>query len=87
MSIDGLAETANSAAKAKGIYLRQSPRLQTRGGSDKILVASTICFPIRVCYNKLADLYLDELNKHHLTRNLFHRLERRCNVTLEQKTA
>ena len=41
----------------------------------------------RVCYNKLADLYLDELNKHHLTRNLFHRLERLCSVTLEQKTA
>jgi hypothetical protein len=30
----------------------------------------------RVCYNDLGDLYRDKLNKHHLTRNLVHRLER-----------
>jgi hypothetical protein len=30
----------------------------------------------RVCYNDLGELYLDKLNKHHLTRNLVHRLER-----------
>jgi hypothetical protein len=27
-------------------------------------------------YNDLGDLYLDNLNKHHLTRNLVRRLER-----------
>ncbi|PYV53492.1 MAG: hypothetical protein DMG98_20835 [Acidobacteria bacterium] len=26
----------------------------------------------QVSYNDLGDLYLDELNKHHLTRNLIH---------------
>lgn len=42
----------------------------------------------RVCYNELGDLYLDKLNKHHLTRNLVHRLERLgYTVTLEQKAA
>jgi hypothetical protein len=30
----------------------------------------------RVSYNDLGDLYLDKLNKNHLTRNLVHRLER-----------
>jgi hypothetical protein len=30
----------------------------------------------QVSYNDLGDLYLDKLNKHHLTRNLIHRLER-----------
>ena len=29
-----------------------------------------------VSYNDLGDLYLDKVNKHHLTRNLVHRLER-----------
>ena len=29
-----------------------------------------------VSYNDLGDLYLDKLNKNHLTRNLVHRLER-----------
>jgi MFS transporter, FHS family, L-fucose permease len=42
----------------------------------------------QVCYNELGDLYLDKLNKHHLTRNLVHRLERvGYTVTLEQKAA
>ena len=30
----------------------------------------------KASYNDLGDLYLDQLNKHHLTRNLVHRLER-----------
>jgi len=32
--------------------------------------------PKNVSYNDLRDLYLDKLNKNHLTRNLVHRLER-----------
>jgi transposase len=41
-----------------------------------------------VPYNDLGDLYLNKLNKHHLTRNLVHRLERLgYTVTLEQKAA
>jgi len=45
-------------------------------------------FSHQVCYNELGDLYLDTLNKHHLTRNLVHRLERLgYAVTLEQKAA
>jgi len=36
----------------------------------------------------LGDAYLDKRNKHHLTRNLVHRLERSgYTVTLEQKAA
>ena len=30
----------------------------------------------QVFYNDLGDLYLDKLNKNHLTRNLVHRLQR-----------
>ncbi len=42
----------------------------------------------KVCYNELGDLYLDKLNKHHLTQNLVHRLERLgYTVTLEQRAA
>ena len=39
-----------------------------------------------VSYHDLGDLYLDKLNKHHLTRNLVRRLERLgyC-VTLQQQ--
>ncbi len=33
-------------------------------------------FSQQVSYNDLGDLYLDKLNKSHLTRNLIHRLER-----------
>ena len=41
-----------------------------------------------VCYSELGELYLDKLNKHHLTRNLVHRLERLgYTVTLEQRAA
>jgi hypothetical protein len=42
----------------------------------------------RVRYNELGDLYLGKLNKHYLTRNLVHRLQRLgYTVTLEQKAA
>jgi hypothetical protein len=34
------------------------------------------CFSQQASYNDLGDLYLDKLNKNHLTRNLVHRLER-----------
>ena len=73
-----LVEAAHAAAKAKGTYLRDKfYRLKARRGlkraavavAHKILVAT-------VCYNELGDLYLDKLNKHLLTRNLVHRLER-----------
>ena len=92
-----LVEAANAAAKAKGTYLRDKfYRLKARRGykraavavAHKILVAIYHMFSHRVCYNELGDLYLDKLNKHHLTRNLVHRLEGLgYAVTLEQKTA
>jgi transposase len=91
-----LVEAANAAAKAKGTYLRDKfYRLKARRGykraavavAHKILVAIYHMFSQRVCYNELGDLYLDKLNKHHLTRNLLHRLERLgYTVMLEQKT-
>jgi transposase len=92
-----LVEAANAAAKAKGTYLRDKfYRLKARRGykraavavAHKILVAIYHIFSHRVCYNELGDLYLDKLNKHHLTRNLVHRLERLgYTVTLQQKAA
>lgn len=92
-----LVEAANAAAKAKGTYLRDKfYRLKARRGykraavavAHKILVAIYHMFSHQVCYNELGDLYLDKLNKHHLTRNLVHRLERLgYTVTLEQKAA
>ena len=92
-----LVEAANAAAKAKGSYLRDKfYRLKARRGykraavavAHKILVAIYHMFSHRVCYNELGDLYLDKLNKHHLTRNLVHRLERLgYTVTLAQKAA
>jgi transposase len=92
-----LVEAAQSAAKAKGTYLRDKfYRLKARRGfkracvaiAHKILVAIYHMFSHRVCYNELGDLYLDKLNKHHLTRNLVHRLERLgYTVTLDQKAA
>jgi transposase len=92
-----LVEAANAAAKAKGSYLRDKfYRLKARRGykraavavAHKILVAIYHMFSHRVCYNELGDLYLDKLNKHHLTRNLIHRLERLGYiVTLEEKAA
>jgi transposase len=92
-----LVEAANAAAKAKGTYLRDKfYRLKARRGykraavavAHKILVAIYHMFSHQVCYNELGDLYLDKLNKHHLTQNLVHRLERLgYTVTLEQKAA
>jgi transposase len=91
-----LVEAAQSAAKAKGTYLRDKFYLKARRGfkracvaiAHKILVAIYHMFSHRVCYNELGDLYLDKLNKHHLTRNLVHRLERLgYTVTLDQKAA
>jgi transposase len=92
-----LVEAANAAAKAKGTYLRDKfYRLKARRGykratvavAHKILVAIYHMFSHGVCYNELGDLYLDKLNKHHLTRTLIHRLERLgYTVTLEQKAA
>ena len=92
-----LVEAANSAAKAKGTYLRDKfYRLKARRGykraavaiAHKILVAIYHILSQNVSYNDLGDLYLDNLNKHHLTRNLVHRLERLgFEVTLQLKPA
>jgi len=92
-----LVEAANAAAKAKGTYLRDKfYRLKARRGykraavavAHKILVAIYHMFSHQVCYNELGDLYLDKLNKHSLTRNLVHRLERLgYTLTLNQKAA
>lgn len=78
-------EAANSAAKAKGPYLKNKfYRLKPRRGykraavavGHKILVAIYHMLSPQACYNELGDLYLDKLNKHHLTRNLVNHLER-----------
>jgi len=92
-----LVEAANAAAKAKGTYLRDKfYRLKARRGykratvaiAHKILVAIYHMLSQQVSYNDLGDLYLDKLNKHHLTRNLVHRLERlgyTVTLTLQEK--
>jgi len=94
-----LVEAANSAAKAKGTYLRDKfYRLKARRGykraavaiAHKILIAIYHMLSQQVSYNDLGDLYLDKLNKHHLTRNLIHRLERlgyTVTLTLQEKAA
>jgi transposase len=92
-----LVEAATAAARTKGTYLRDKfYRLKARRGykraivavAHKILVAIYHMLSHRVCYNELGDLYLDKLNKHHLTRNLIHRLERLgYTVKLEPKAA
>ena len=94
-----LVEAAHAAAKAKGTYLRDKfYRLKARRGykraavaiAHKILVAIYHMLSRQVSYNDLGDLFLDKLNKHHLTRNLVHRLERlgyAVTLTLEQKVA
>ena len=92
-----LVEAANSAAKAKGTYRRDKfYRLKARRGykraavavGHKILVAIYHMLSHQVCYNELGDVYLDNLNKHHVTRNLVNRLERLgYAVTLQQKAA
>ena len=94
-----LVEAANAATRAKGTYLRDKFfRLKARRGykralvavAHKILVAIYHMFSQQVSYNDLGDLYLDKLNKHHLTRNLVHRLQRlgyAVTLTLQEKTA
>jgi len=92
-----LVEATNAAAKAKGTFLRDKfYRLKARRGykraavavAHKILVAIYHMLSHQACYNEWGDLYLDNLNKHHLTRNLIRRLERLgYTVTLEQKAA
>ena len=81
----GLVEAANAASRAQGTYLRDKfYRLKARRGykratmavAHKILVAIYHMLSQQVSYNDLGDLYLDKLNKNHLTRNLVHRLER-----------
>ena len=94
-----LVEAANSAARAKGTYLRDKfYRLKARRGykraavaiAHKILVSIYHMLSQNVSYNDLGDRYLDNLNKHHLTRNLVHRLERlgySVTLTLQQELA
>jgi transposase len=94
-----LVEAAHCAAKAKGTYLRDKfYRLKARRGykraavaiAHKILVAIYHMLSQQVSYNDLGDLYLDKLNKHHLTRNLVHRLERlgyTVTLCLQEKAA
>jgi transposase len=94
-----LVEAANSAAKAKGTYLRDKfYRLKARRGykraavaiAHKILVAIYHMLSQQVSYNDLGDLYLDQLNKHHLSRNLVRRLERlgyAVTLSLQEKAA
>jgi transposase len=80
-----LVEAAYAASRAKGTYLRDKfYRLKARRGNKraaiaiahKILVAIYHMLSQQVSYNDLGDLYLDKLNKNHLTRNLVHRLQR-----------
>ena len=95
----GLVEAAHAAARTKGTYLRDKfYRLKARRGykraavaiGHKILVSLYHMLSQNVSYNDLGDLYLDKLNKHHLTRNLVHRLERlgySVTLTLHQQAA
>jgi transposase len=94
-----LVEAANSAARAKNTYLRDKFfRLKARRGykraavaiAHKILVSIYHMLSQNISYNDLGDCYLDNLNKHHLTRNLVHRLERlgySVTLTLQQEAA
>ena len=92
-----LVEAAHAAARTKGTYLRDKfHRLKARRGAKragvavahKILVAIYHMLSQHVSYNDLGDLYLDKLNKQHLTRNLVRRLERLgFQVTLQQCAA
>jgi transposase len=90
-----LVEAAQASTRAKGTYLRDKfYRLKARRGAKravvaiahKILVAVYHMLSEEVSYNDLGDLYLDKLNKQHLTRNLVRRLERLgFRVTLEEQ--
>jgi transposase len=74
-----------AAARAKGTYLRDKfYRFKARPGykraavaiAHKILVSIYHMFCQQVAYHDLGDFYLDNLNKHLLTRTLVRRLER-----------
>jgi len=80
-----LVEAANAAARTKGTYLRDRfYRFKARRGykravvaiAHKILTSIYHMFSQQVSYNDLGDIYLDKLNKNHLTRKSVHRLER-----------
>lgn len=80
-----LVEAAHAASRKKGSYLRDKfYRLKARRGykraavaiAHKILVSTYHMLSQNVAYKDLGDLYLDNLNKHHLARNLIRRLER-----------
>jgi hypothetical protein len=80
-----LVEAAQAAARGKGTYLRDKfHRLKARRGykraavaiAHKILVSIYHMLSQNLSYKDLGDLHLDNLNKHHLTRNLVRRLER-----------
>ena len=58
--------------------------------AHKILMVIYHMLSQQVSYNDLGDLYFDKLNKHHLTRNLIHRLERlgyTVTLNLQEKAA
>ncbi len=90
-----LVEAAHASTRAKGTYLRDKYfRLKARRGAKravvaiahKILVSIYHMLSGDVSYHDLGDLYLDKLNRHHLTRNLVRRLERLgYSVTLQQQ--
>jgi|SRR6516162_4997253 hypothetical protein len=83
VSKNGFGGSGRCGLKARRGYKRAMVAV-----AHKILVAIYHMFSHQVCYNELGDLYLDKLNKHSLTRNLVHRLERLgYTVTLVQKAA
>lgn len=89
-----LVEAAQAAKREKGTYLREKYyRVKARRGAKravvtiahKILLAVYHMLSDQVSYNDLGDLYLDRLNKQHLTRSLVHRLQRLgWNVALKE---
>jgi transposase len=92
-----LVEAAQASSRAKGTYLRDKfYRLKARRGAKravmavahKILVAVYHMLSRQVSYHDLGDLYLDTLNKRHVTSRLVRRLERLgFRVTLERAAA
>ena len=78
-------ETSFTALKARRGYKRAAVAI-----AHKILVSIYHMVSQNVSYNDLGDLYLDKLNKNHLTRNLVHRLERlgySVTLSIQQKAA
>jgi transposase len=92
-----LVEAALAASRQKGTYLREKfYRVKARRGYKRaaIAIAHKLTVSIyhmlarHVPYHELGDLYLDNLNKNHLARNLVRRLERLgYNVCLQPKSA